>query len=168
VKTLRRALVVALGIALTLALALAGIPYVSLIAQLTLGAAAVVLGLWLVWKGYRAYLWKVSRRLAFSYFLIGMLPIPIVLLLLGVGSYILSGFFLGHLYRDAEMDLQADLGRGAEEQLDGAQTSRLADVSFAFYRNGRKTSGAAAAPAQWPAWAGRTGDTAPPRQPRFF
>jgi serine phosphatase RsbU (regulator of sigma subunit) len=171
VKTsLRRALLVALGAALTLALALAGIPYASLIAQLTLGAAAVLLGLWLVWNGYRAYLWKVSRRLAFSYFLIGMLPIPIVLLLLGVGSYILAGFFLGHLYRDAAADLQADLGRDAEEQLDASPSAGLsgpADVSFAFYRNGRKTGGAVEAPAQWPAWAGRTGDT-PPRQPRYF
>ncbi|HEY2739073.1 MAG TPA: SpoIIE family protein phosphatase [Thermoanaerobaculia bacterium] len=166
--SLRRALLVVLGAALTLAFALAGISYVSVIAQLTLGAGAVVLGLWLLWKGYRSYLWKVSRRLAFSYFLIGMLPIPIVLLLLGVGSYILSGFFLGHLYRDAEMDLQADLGRDAEEQLDGLQAARPADVSFAFYRNGRKTGGAAEAPAQWPVWAGKTGDTAPPRQPRFF
>jgi len=169
VKTsLRRALFVVLGAALTLALALASIPYVSLIAQLTLGAGAVVLGLWLAWKGYRSYLWKVSRRLAFSYFLIGMLPIPIVLLLLGVGSYILAGFFLGHLYRDAEVDLQADLGRDAEEQLDGYQAARPADVSFALYRNGRKTGGAAEAPAQWPAWAGKAGDTAPLRQPRFF
>jgi serine phosphatase RsbU (regulator of sigma subunit) len=173
VKTsLRRALLVALGAALTLALALAGIPYVSLSAQLTLGAAVVVLGLWLAWRGYRRHLWKVSRRLAFSYFLIGMLPIPIVLLLLGVGSYILAGFFLGHLYRDAATDLQADLGRDAEEQLDASQaagsSARPADVSFAFYRNGRKTGGAAEAPAQWPAWAGKAGDTASPRQPRYF
>ena len=170
--SLRRALFVALGAALILALALAGIPYASLIAQLTLGAGVVLLCLWLLWKGYRSYLWKVSRRLAFSYFLIGMLPIPIVLLLLGVGSYILAGFFLGHLYRDAAADLQADLGRSAEEQLDSFQpagsAARHADVSFAFYRNGRKVGGAAEAPAQWPAWAGKGGDTAPLRQPRYF
>ena len=171
-KTLpRRALFAVLGAALVLALALAGIPYVSLSAQLTLGAAAVVLGLWLAWRGYRRHLWKVSRRLAFSYFLIGMLPVPIVLLLLGVGSYILAGFFLGHLYRDAATDLQADLGRDAEEQLDGlaaGPSTRYADVSFAFYRNGKKTGGAAEAPAQWPLWAGKSGDAAPPRHPRFF
>lgn len=173
-----------MGAALALALSLAGIPYVSLFAQLTLGAGAVVLLLWLLWKGYRSYLWKVSRRLAFSYFLIGMLPIPIVLLLLGVGSYILSGFFLGHLYRDAAAELQSDLDRAAESQLDvvtaGAPpAARRPDVSFAFYRDGRRIGGDPEAPAQWPPWAaagngigGVRGDggssSVAPWQPRFF
>jgi serine phosphatase RsbU (regulator of sigma subunit) len=159
VKTsVRRALLAILGAALALALSLAGIPYVSLFAQLTLGAGAVVLLLWLLWKGYRSYLWQVSRRLAFSYFLIGMLPVPIVLLLLGVGSYILSGFFLGHLYRDAAAELQSDLDRAAESQLDVMTAGtppapRGPDVSFAFYRDGRRIGGDPEAPAQWPAWA---------------
>jgi serine phosphatase RsbU (regulator of sigma subunit) len=189
VKTsVRRALSTSLGAALALALSLAGIPYVSLFAQLTLGAGAVVLLLWLLWKGYRSYLWKVSRRLAFSYFLIGMLPVPIVLLLLGVGFYILSGFFLGHLYRDAAAELQGDLDRAAESQLDvvtaGAPPApRRPDVSFAFYQDGRRIGGDPEAPALWPLWAivgsggngtagirgtGGAASLKAARQPRFF
>jgi serine phosphatase RsbU (regulator of sigma subunit) len=187
VKTsVRRAVSASLGAVLALVLSLAGIPYVSLIAQLTLGAGAVVLLLWLLWKVYRSYLWKVSRRLAFSYFLIGMLPIPIVLLLLGVGSYILSGFFLGHLYRDAAAELQSDLDRAAESQLDvmtagAGPIPRRPEVSFAFYREGRRIGGDPEAPAQWPPWAaagngaggggagGSSGSSmAAPWQPRFF
>jgi len=180
VKTsLRRSVPISLGAALALALSLAGIPYLSLIAQLTLGAGIVVTLLWLLWKGYRSYLWKVSRRLAFSYFLIGMLPVPIVLLLLAVGSYILSGFFLGHLYRDAAADVQGGLDRAAETQLDVMTAGlppapRRPDVSFAFYRDGRRIGGDPEAPVQWPPWAGSGNDAgneaspAAPWQPRFF
>jgi serine phosphatase RsbU (regulator of sigma subunit) len=174
VKTsVRRALFATAGAALALVLSLLGIPYVSVFAQLTLGAGVVVLLLWLLWKGYRSYLWKVSRRLAFSYFLIGVLPIPIVLLLLGVGFYILAGFFLGHLYRDAAAELQSELDRAAEAQLDVVTAGvppgpRRPDISFAFYRDGRRIGGDPEAPAQWPAWANAASGATASRGPRFF
>lgn len=159
-----------MGAALALVLSFCRIPVVSLLAQIALGGAFVAVLLWLLFKAYRAYLWKVSRRLAFSYLLIGVLPIPLVLLLLGVAAYILSGFFLGHLYRDAVHALQTDLGQAAEAQLDvvtgGARTSpRPQDTSFAFYRKGRRIGGDPQAPAQWPAWAGAE---ATPEEPRFL
>ena len=159
---------------MALALALLKIPYLSAFAQLTFGAGVVVLLLWLLWKAYRSYLWKVSRRLAFSYFLIGVLPIPMVLLLLGIGAYILAGFFLGHLYRDATTDLQNDLGQTAEAQLDAAASAappgpQRGDVAFAFYRDGKRTGGDPQAPAQWPAWAAASGAPgAAAAEPRFF
>jgi serine phosphatase RsbU (regulator of sigma subunit) len=164
----------ATGAALALVFSLLGIPYLSAFAKLTLGAGAVLFLLWLLWKAYRSYLWKVGRRLAFSYFLIGVLPIPLMILLLGVGAYILAGFFLGHLYRDAVSVLQTDLGHAAEEQLDvvtsaqGGQPRpgpRRLDVSFAYYRDGRRIGGSAVAPPQWPVWANRPGASA---EPRFF
>ena len=83
------------------------LPYVSLFAKLTLGAAAVVLLPWLAWRAYNAFLYKVGRRLAFSYFLVGVLPIPMIALLSVVVVYLASGFFLGHLFRDAAARLQA-------------------------------------------------------------
>jgi serine phosphatase RsbU (regulator of sigma subunit) len=179
VKTsVRRALFLGAGAALALVLSLLGIPVVSLLAQLMLGAAAVLALLWLLWKAYRAYLWTVGRRLAFSYLLIGLLPIPLVLLLLGVGAYILAGFFLGHLYRDAVLSLQTDLAQAAEAQLDtldgkGGPAARpadvsFADVSFAYYRDGRRTGGDPQAPAQWPAWASASGGAGTPAEPRFL
>jgi len=169
---LRRAFA-ATGAALALVLSLLGIPYLSVFAQLTLAAGSVLGLLWLLWKAYRSYLWKVGRRLAFSYFLIGVLPIPLMILLLGVGAYILAGFFLGHLYRDAVSAVQTDLGHAAEEQLDvvtsaqGGQPRpgpRRSGVSFAYYRDGRRIGGDPQAPPQWPAWAG----AAEGIEPRFF
>jgi serine phosphatase RsbU (regulator of sigma subunit) len=173
VKTpVRRALFAATGAALALVLSLLGIPYLSVAAQLALGGMAVALFLWLLWKAYRVWLWKVSRRLAFSYFLIGVLPIPLLFLVLGAGAYILAGFFLGHLYRDAVLAVQADLAQAAEAQLDvmtGAASAapRRPDFSFAYYRDGRRIGGAPEAPAQWPAWA-RTDAARLPLAPRFF
>ena len=73
--------------------------------------------IWLLWRAYRAFLWKVGRRLAFSYFLLGVLPIPLLLLLLAVLAYLLSGFFLGHLYRDAVQSTQGDLVAAAQGRL---------------------------------------------------
>src|SRR5204863_8049051 len=68
---------VALAVFICLALvAEAKIPYVSTWAT-ALAAAEAVLGLgWLFLRAVRRFLWRVGRRLAFSYFLIGVLPIP--------------------------------------------------------------------------------------------
>ncbi|MDP9121610.1 MAG: hypothetical protein M3O15_09640, partial [Acidobacteriota bacterium] len=124
-----------------------GVPYVGGLLEVLFGAACLLLLIWVAWRMTRALLWKVSRRLAFSYFLIGVLPVPMLLLLLGVGLYLLSGFFLGHLYRDAIRGLHQEVEEATRDRADafaragklaaaaGANPARLA---FGYYRNGRR------------------------------
>jgi hypothetical protein len=146
---LRRAAIYG-GIAVAmLVLAVAGIPYLSPLVG-TLGVAALVVAfVWLLVQAYRAFLWKVGRRLAFSYFLVGGLPIPLVTLLLAVGVYVLSGFFLGHLYRDASLALHADLRRSAEialhtAELGGPTADHLGEtITFSYYRDGKRVASVA-------------------------
>lgn len=163
----RRLLIASIAAAVALGLALLGIPYVSGLAQLTLAAGGVVLTLWLLWKAYRSFLYKVSRRLAFSYFLSGVLPIPLVLLLTGVVLYILAGFFLGHLYRGAVTDLQREL-----EILVRSESFRgLPGIAWAEYRQGRRIAGDRRLPERWPAWASpgaRPAASRDPERQRFF
>ncbi|HEX6900981.1 MAG TPA: SpoIIE family protein phosphatase [Thermoanaerobaculia bacterium] len=157
--------------------ALAGIPYVSALAKFTLLAAGVILVPWLLWRAYHAFLWKVGRRLAFSYFLLGVLPIPLALLLLTVSAYILAGFFMGHLYRDAVQSLQTELNAMTWARLDTLAASgppRAAanpDVAFAYYRQGKRIAGDPRLPESWPAWLeSRKEQTSGPRWevvPRF-
>lgn len=141
-----------------LVVAFAGIPYLSVFAKLTLLAAGVILLPWLFWRAYQSFLWKVGRRLAFSYFLLGVLPIPLALLLLAVSAYLLGGFFLGHLYRDSVQSLQAELNAMARTRLETFATSgppRAAPDSrtvFAYYRGGKRVSGDPRLPETWPAW----------------
>ncbi|MES1211511.1 MAG: hypothetical protein ABUL63_04160, partial [Acidobacteriota bacterium] len=138
-----------------------GIPYVSAASQLLLAGFGLLVFLWLVWRAYTVFLYKVGRRLAFSYFLLGVLPIPMVLLLLAVVAYILAGFFLGQLYRGSLDDLQTELRLLARERaaLHARPGSGAADrpsgapgVVFGYYRNGRRVSGDARTPAVWPSW----------------
>ena len=137
--------------------ALAGIPVASALAKFTLLAAGVVLVPWLLWRAYKAFLWKVGRRLAFSYFLLGVLPIPLALLLLAVSAYILAGFFMGHLYRDAVQSLQTELNAMVHARLETLAASgppRAAanpDVAFAYYRRGKRIAGDPRLPDSWPA-----------------
>ncbi|HWM94527.1 MAG TPA: PP2C family protein-serine/threonine phosphatase [Thermoanaerobaculia bacterium] len=138
-------------------LAFLGIPYVTPASQILLGGIAVLGLLWLLWKAYRAFLYKVGRRLAFSYFLLGVLPIPLVLLLLTVVAYILSGYYLGQLYREGVQDLQTELRTLAQERATHfARTGRSLDsesqVVFGYYRNGRRVAGDPRLPRTWPAW----------------
>lgn len=139
-------------------LALAQIRYVSAFARFVLAAAGVVLLLWLSWRLYRAFLYKVGRRLAFSYLLLGVLPIPLLLLLLAVLVYILSGFYMGHLYRDAIQSLQLELSSMAETRLDllaGERPPRQAEkeeIVFGYYRGGKRIAGDRRTSAAWPAW----------------
>jgi len=153
----RIAILTALLIGLLL-VASAGIPLLSAFAKLTLLAAGVILIPWLLWRAYKSFLWKVGRRLAFSYFLLGVLPIPLALLLLAVSAYLLGGFFLGHLYRDSVQSLQAELNAMARTRLETFATSgpprTAADsqVVFAYYRGGKRISGDPRLPATWPAW----------------
>ena len=123
---------------------------------LALGAA-VFLVLWLLWKGLQMFLWRVGRRLAFSYFLIGALPIPMVVLLILLNLYLLSGYFLGHLYRDAAGNLQQEVVDAAVTQLEKRKwvehrTPQLVDCPFAYYLDGQRTSGSADLPEYWPDW----------------
>jgi HAMP domain-containing protein len=139
-------------------LALGDIPYASAFARFTLAAGGLVLLLWGLWKAYRSFLWKVGRRLAFSYFLLGVLPIPLLLLLLSVLGYLLCGFFLGHLYRDAVQSLQVELDAAAQARLDAFTGRRptgqedTGDFVFGYYRRGKRIAGDPRTPAAWPAW----------------
>lgn len=143
------------------ALAGAGIPYVSVLFRGLFAGLLGVLFLWLAWKLLRAFLWKVGRRLAFSYFLIGLLPIPMVLLLLAVVAYLLAGFFQGHLYRDAARTLQSEVHERAVAAVrelavtglipapEGRSELRL---TYGYYRNGRRFGGDPRLPEVWPRW----------------
>ena len=155
----RRFLLVAAAAAAVLGgLALPGIPYVSAFARFVLSAAGVVLLLWLSWRLYRAFLYKVGRRLAFSYFLLGVLPIPLLLLLGTVLVYMLSGFYMGHLYRDAVQSLQTELNSMAEARLELLSSGRpprqgaSTEVAFGYYRAGKRIAGDNRTPAVWPGW----------------
>jgi len=145
-------------------LAFLGLPYVTPASQVLLAGIAVLGMLWLLWKVYRSFLYKVGRRLAFSYFLLGALPIPLVVLLLTVVAYILAGFYLGQLYRDALQDLHAELRTLARERAAVfSETGRPplageADVAFAYYRGGRRVGGDPRLPKIWPAWLGTEPD----------
>jgi serine phosphatase RsbU (regulator of sigma subunit) len=139
-------------------LAFLEVPLATPLARLLLLAAALLALLWLFYRGLRVFLWKVGRRLAFSYFLLGVLPIPMVLLLLAVAAYLLAGFFLGHLYRDAAHGLEQEVGAAAERRWSaftaGGRPGPAADegMAFAYYRQGRRVAGDERAPADWPAW----------------
>ena len=56
------------------------IPALSLMLQVGLLAVFVLLLFLVLFRFGRRLLWRVGRRLAFSYFLIGVLPIPMLLL----------------------------------------------------------------------------------------
>lgn len=155
----RRLLLLAAPVALLGLLALVRIPYVSAFARFVLAAAAVVLLIWLSWRLYRKFLYKVGRRLAFSYFLLGVLPIPLLLLLFTVLAYILGGFYMGHLYRDAAQSLQLELSSLAKARLDllagnrpPRQEGTTPEIAFGYYRDGKRIAGDKRTPAAWPAW----------------
>ena len=132
-----------------------GLPSMVTVVKLLLAGIVLLLLIWLTWRVVRIFLWRVGRKLTFSYFLIGMLPIPMVALLVGLTAYLLAGFFLGHLYRDALGSLQQDLDRAATSQLsspnrDNTAWSPLESVSFARYRRGSRVSGDDHLPRRWP------------------
>ncbi len=118
----------------------------------------LILGLWLLSRGLKAFLWRVSRRLAFSYFLVGVVPIPLLLILALVASYIASGFFLGHIYRDAVASVANDLRFAAHRHMEQIVNDSIElidqplDIVFAYYRDGVKVAGVAEAPDTWQEW----------------
>jgi serine phosphatase RsbU (regulator of sigma subunit) len=154
------------------------LPYVNAVIGLGLLCCATVALLLIAFKLIKAFLYKVGRRLAFSYFLIGVLPIPMVLLLLGVVAYLLASFFLGHLYRDALRDLETEVTAATHERAalfaaEGRMAPPAADaavpgVAFAYYRDGARVAGDSRAPVRWPEWStasAATGQAAPPDAP---
>lgn len=156
----RKLLLVAVAFGLLVGFAVlaeAKIPYVSAWAT-ALAAAEVVLGLgWLFLRAMRRFLWRVGRRLAFSYFLIGVLPIPLVALLLCVVLVVVSGFFLGSRYRAAVDRVEAELAAAATARLAAPSAAVRPPgtgdpISLTTYRAGRKVAGDERAPATWPAW----------------
>jgi HAMP domain-containing protein len=157
-KRTQKLLAVAALVVPLVALAVAGLPYLTAVARFTLAGAALAFVLWFLWRAYRAFLWKVGRRLAFSYFLLGVLPIPMLLLLSAVLAYLLSGFFLGHLYRDAVQSLDIELrsmarSRAATFARSGApRREEEPGVVFGYYRNGKRVAGDPRTPAVWPTW----------------
>lgn len=111
--------------------------------------------LWGIVLLMRRLLWRVSRRLAFSYLLIGVLPIPLVIAMFLVVSYILSGYFVGHLYRDAWQSLEDDLrlaSRLRYEQMSLGKfrgPPQIGPIHFVEYRHGVRITPDPKAPERW-------------------
>lgn len=116
--------------------------------------------MWIAGLTIGKLLWSVGRRLAFSYFLIGLVPIPLLAILVSLIFYVLAGFYQGYLFRDAVLDLQAQLGSLAARQLDLVLRGQVAeeppppdlDVAFTLYRDGELWLGARDAPELWQDW----------------
>ncbi|HSM13957.1 MAG TPA: HAMP domain-containing protein, partial [Thermoanaerobaculia bacterium] len=108
---------------------------------------------------WRRVFWSTGRRLAFSYVLVGILPLLLVASIVLVAAYMLSGFLLGHLSRDAvglfRDDLEAmALARLADEPTAADHEVPGGLIRFADYRRGRRSGGVEVAPEIWPAWLG--------------
>ncbi|MEM1180212.1 MAG: SpoIIE family protein phosphatase [Acidobacteriota bacterium] len=115
-------------------------------------AGLLAVSAWLLRIVLRRFLWRVSRRLAFSYFLMGVVPIPLVACLVALVLYILGGFFIGHLYMNALESVQRDLHSAARVELDrlrGQLDGRApqSGARFSYYRGGRRFAGDPNAPA---------------------
>lgn len=145
------------------------------LSKLALACLVLVAVVWAFRVLWRRFFWRVGRRLAFSYFTVGVLPMAMLALIFLLASYLFGGFLLGHLYRDALGELQGELGVAAKarlaELLHGSDRSdRLPEsagpLAFAEYRKGRKVSGGAEAPLAWPAWLENGSDPSAP-QPTF-
>lgn len=116
-------------------------------------ACFVLLGLaWAFRVVWLRFFWSVGRRLAFSYVLLGMLPIALIAILAALASYLLGGFLLGHLYRDSIDGLRDQLETAARGRLLDAQEAPVGALRFADYRRGRRIGGDEGAPAAWPEW----------------
>jgi serine phosphatase RsbU (regulator of sigma subunit) len=112
------------------------------------------IGLWpfLFWMGWRLYnrlLWHVGGRLAFSYFLIGVVPIPLVLALFLIIAYGLTGFFLSRVFHETVREVERDLVLAALDGGDGP-VAGLGPVATATYRDGERVAGDERAPDRWP------------------
>lgn len=131
-------------------------PWLRVVFKILLASVAMLGLVVLLAGGLRLVLWRVGRRLAFSYFLIGVVPLPLLLILLLAAAYMGSGFFLGHIYRDALASVANDLRFAAHrdmEQVDRGSFDPIEHpipIDFAYYRDGVKLAGAPEAPELWP------------------
>ncbi len=125
-----------------------------------LAFACTVLGA-LVWAFralWRSFFWRVGRRLAFSYFTVGVLPMAMLALIFLLAAYLFGGFLLGHLYRDALDDLGDELKAAADTRVAdilhrrSSLSDRIGDLAFVEYRDGRRISADVEAPEAWPNW----------------
>jgi sigma-B regulation protein RsbU (phosphoserine phosphatase) len=135
----------------------AGSPWLVTIGRLGLAALAVVGVIWLARVAWRRVFWRVGRRLALSYFLVGVLPLVLVAALVLVAGYVLGGFLLGHVARDAIDELHHELRVAALARLGaGEAPPTLGDgigrLESARYRRGLRVAGNGEAPTAWPAW----------------
>lgn len=118
----------------------------------------LLLGFWLLVKVLRRFLWRVGRRLAFSYFLFGIVPVVLGSLLVIVLAYTLSGYFVGHVFRDTMGSVASDLRMVARRHLEQWRLSHLPDsesqlpIAVAYYRGGVKIAGDPEAPRRWQTW----------------
>ena len=123
------------------------------LSKLALACLVLVATAWAFRVLWRRFFWRVGRRLAFSYFTVGVLPMAMLALIFLLAAYLFGGFLLGHLYRDALDDLRGELRRRRERpgspdllhRKDGLPES-AGPLAFAEYRNGRKISGGPEAP----------------------
>jgi serine phosphatase RsbU (regulator of sigma subunit) len=142
--------------AVSIALAAGLDPRRALVVGLVLAAGFFVI--WGALRLLRRLLWRVGRRLAFTYFLIGVLPIPMAVFLLAVVAYLMGGFFLGHLFRDALAVVQQEVASAVDTRLEedpatlATAPAAASDVAFAYYSGGRRVSGDERAPVDWPDW----------------
>jgi len=131
--------------------------FVAAFAKLALVGFGVVVATWALRRLWRAFFWRVSRRLAFSYFLVGVLPLGLIALLALLISYLAGGFLLGHLYHDGVGELQDELQAAAvarllaEEPADSIPTPG-GRIRAAEYRRGRRVTEDEAMPETWPEW----------------
>lgn len=132
---------------------------IEVLTGLSLLAALLIAAIWLGVKLFKRLLWGVGRKLTFSYFLIGILPIPMVALLVGLAAYVLSGALVGHLFRDTLTDFHRELEESVAMSLldpagaEGMPVARNPDLDVAFYRNGElEGAGFEEAPERFPRW----------------
>ena len=130
-----------------------------LLTGLALLAALLIAAIWIGVRLFRRLLWGVGRKLAFSYFLIGVLPIPMVAILLGLAGYVLSGALVGHIFRDTLVSFHGEL----EDEITlalldhtgeiGVPRFERPELAIAFYRDGvLDGEGFEGAPEAFPRW----------------
>lgn len=127
------------------------VPVVSVLAQILFWFVLLAGGFWLAGKAYQHLLWRVSGRLAFSYFLIGVVPIPLVGALVLLVGWVLSGFFLGHLFR-TELSTLVRQTVAAAAHADGRPSDEDSPFAVAHYAGGVRVAGDPRAPEAWPEW----------------
>lgn len=133
------------------------------LSKLAFACLVLVALVWAFRALWRSFFWRVGRRLAFSYFTVGVLPMAMLALIFLLAAYLFGGFLLGHLYRDALDDLGDELATAAAtrvadlEHRRPALPDRVGELAFAEYRNGRKISGDSEAPSLWPGWLDESG-----------